>query len=174
MRCNLNNEKKVCIKCGEVILGRVITGMCSRCYQRNKTIEKLPVYELPKKGEIKYTPDGKVVCHICGRGFKKPLNHAYLCHGVTAYDYKKEFGLDVGKGLLSSDVKEKLQESVKRNYDKVVLDNLIKKGEKSRFIKGSEGRPKEKISLQSYNELVKRITTAKNKSVSASKVAVLK
>ena len=45
---------------------------------------------------------------------------------------------------------------IKDNFDKVVVNNLINKGAATRFTVGSEGRTKDKLSLQSYKALVKR------------------
>lgn len=71
-------------------------------------------------------------------------------------EYKKEFGLNLHQGIVSKKTKAKLQKSVKSNYEKVVAENLICKGKETRFKKGSEGRTKEKLSVQEYKNLVKR------------------
>lgn len=64
------------------------------------------------------------------------------------------YGLDVGKGLCSEEYKELLREYVRENYDKVVEENLIEKGKKTRFVYGDVGRPKDKVSEQSRRRLV--------------------
>lgn len=146
----------ICSKCNMTVKGNGLKGLCGRCYQTEKRLSSMPTYPLPNKGEIGYAPDGKVVCHICGKAFDKVLKHAYQYHGILAVEYKKEFGLDLGKGLISDSTKRKHQIAVKKHYDVVVHQNLIKNGEKTRFTKGSYGRPKEKVSLQCYKELSDR------------------
>lgn len=142
-----------CSKCGEYIKGRVITGMCEKCYQRVARDRKTKTYELPKKGEVKYSPDGLVICHVCGKAYKKLMNHTWQIHGLTEKEYKLEFGLNATQGLICEETKQKMQIAVKKHYDKVVLNNLIKKGEKTRFFKGSEGRSRSKIRAQELNRL---------------------
>ena len=64
--------------------------------------------------------------------------------------------LNLHQGIVSKKKKAKLQKSVKSNYEKVVAENLICKGKETRFKKESEGRTKEKLSIQEYKNLVKR------------------
>lgn len=142
-----------CSKCGDDIKSRVLKGMCEKCYQRVARDSKTKTYELPKKGEVKYSPDGLVICHICGKAYKKLMNHTWQIHGLTEKEYKLEFGLNATQGLICEETKQKMQIAVKKHYDKVVLNNLIEKGEKTRFFKGSEGRSKSKIRAQELNRL---------------------
>ena len=145
---------KKCKECGTTrkvkLFKRFNSCLCSNCY---KYYKEHPVNELPKKGEVAYDNQGRVICHICGRAFHKVLTHCKQRHGLTAYEYKKMFGLDVKKGLTSNYTKEKLRKSVQDNYDKVVSENLIKGGKKTRFINGSKGRTKDKVSLQTLKRL---------------------
>ena len=103
---------------------------------------------LPGPGEIMFDSDGKVICHICGKSFNKVLAHVWQKHGLSAKEYKIKFGLNATKGIVSESTREKCQ--------KVVVNNLINKGAATRFTVGSEGRTKDKLSLQSYKALVKR------------------
>lgn len=142
-----------CKECGKEIKGRVLKGMCEKCYQRLARDSKTKTYELPKKGEVKYSPEGLVVCHVCGKAYKKLMNHTWQIHGLTEKEYKLEFGLNANQGLICEETKQKMQTAVKKHYDKVVLNNLIKKGEKTRFFKGSKGRSRSKIRTQELNRL---------------------
>lgn len=144
----------ICKICNKDVNKRFVNGICITCYGRLKENSKRPVYELPKKGEVKYAPDGLVICHICGRAYKKLMAHVWQTHGIYEKDYKREFGLNVSKGLICDETKERLQKSVERHYEKVVEKNLIKGGKKSRFRLGSIGRTRNKLSLQEYNRLV--------------------
>ena len=119
------------------------------------------MYPLPGYGEIAYSPDGKPICHICEKAYKKPLTHARQIHGLTEKEYKKEFGLNVTVGILSEESRELARKRAYENYDVVIVENLLKKGKKTRFKKGSQGRVKEKVSEQTRRALVERIKNAK-------------
>lgn len=155
--------KKRCEVCG-LIKDRVFYSknvgktLCRKCYNYEKNH---PVHPLPEKGEIKMDSEGKLICHICGRAFKKLSSHAYNGHNITAYEYKKMFELNNNAGLLIESTKEKLRKHNKNNYEVVVKENLISKGKNSRFKEGDKGRTKDKIRLQCRNILIQN--TFKNK-----------
>lgn len=128
--------------------------LCQTCYNYET---KHPVHPLPKKGEIAYDNEGKLICHICGRAFKKLASHAYNGHGITAYEYKEMFGLNNNQGLIAESTKEILRKHSKNNYDIVVRENLLKKGESSRFKKGDKGRTKDMVRLQCRNVLIQNV-----------------
>lgn len=124
--------------------------LCRKCYRYEKNH---PINPLPKNGEISYDEEGKLICHICGRAFKRVTYHAYNEHKLTAYEYKKRFGLNNNEGLLIASTKEKLREYVKSNYDTVIKENLLEKGSKTRFKKGHSGRTRNQLRLQCLNIL---------------------
>ena len=122
--------------------------------------------DLPKYGEVKYDYRGYPICHICGKSFKKLLSHVWQKHGLTAYEYKKQFGLDTTKGIIYEGTRKKLQKSVSRHYNLVVIKNLIKGGEKTRFKEGSKGRTKDQVSEQTRKMLsdhIKKLRKPKKK-----------
>lgn len=127
--------------------------MCNSCLKLN--IEH-PINSLPKKGEILYDSQNRPICHICGRAYNKLMSHVRLTHGISARDYKKMFGLSLKRGIVSPETAEVLRAHVRKNYELVVSDNLLKGGSETRFEKGYEGRTKEKMSLQELNALKKR------------------
>lgn len=132
--------------------------LCRKCYNYEKNH---PVHPLPKKGEISYDNEGKLICHICGRAFKKLASHAYNGHGINAYTYKEMFDLNNNAGLLIESTKEILREHSKNNYETVIKENLLNKGKNSRFKKGSKGRTRDQVRLQCRNVLIQN--TFKNK-----------
>lgn len=152
-----------CKRCNASLKANGLKGYCGRCYQVERKLSMMPTYPLPEKGEVGYAPDGKVICHICGKAFNKVLNHASQYHGISSVEYKKEFGLDIGKGLISHSTREKLQTAVQKHYEVVVAQNLIKNGKKTRFTNGSTGRTKEKVSLQCYKKLSSRFKNVRPK-----------
>lgn len=82
----------ICEKCGKAILGKVYPGgSCQGCYRYFS--EGGTVNPLPNKGEIVRDSRGYVICHICGRAYKRLGSHVKESHGKTISEYKEEFGL---------------------------------------------------------------------------------
>lgn len=108
----------------------------------------------PNYGTVIKTPDGRLVCHICGREFTKLGSHIVQKHGMTSRKYKQMFGLEVGKGLITTEHKQHLRDCVMRNYDKVVAENLIEYGDSTRFTPGHPGRTREMVSEQTRRKLI--------------------
>ena len=69
--------------------------------------------------------------------------------------------MNVTVGILSEESRELARKRAYENYDVVIVENLLKKGKKTRFKKGSQGRVKEKVSEQTRRVLVERIKNAK-------------
>jgi ROS/MUCR transcriptional regulator protein len=75
-------------------------------------------------------------CLICGKNFKRVCSHARQSHGVSAREYKEAFGLDVRKGILSSEDSKLMREYALANG----MDEQLKKaGKATRFKKGTPG-----------------------------------
>lgn len=129
--------------------------LCDCCFKTNL---EHPVNDLPLPGEIKYDNQGRPICHICGRAYNKLMQHARYKHHLSAIEYKKMFGLNLNKGIISKTSKDILRMHVEKNYANVVENNLLVNGKKSRFKKGHEGRTKDKLSLQALNDLKTRNT----------------
>lgn len=104
-------------------------------------------------GEIHYDKEGKPICHICGKSFKKLLAHVWQKHRMSAYDYKKHFGLETTKSIMCKESIEIARQRNLENYDKVVKNNLIRKGENTRFKKGYKGRTKDQVSPMTAKKL---------------------
>lgn len=111
-------------------------------------------------GRVQYTLEGRLVCHICGRDFRKLAAHTVQKHFVDEHEYKVTFGLNTTIGLVTDELREKLSENV-NNHPEVILRNLIKKGKKTRYAKGAEGRTRAKVSPQLKMQLKDRLKTAK-------------
>lgn len=86
-------------------------------------------------------------CKICGRHFKHLGSHVAQTHKVKAREYKQRFGLDVKKGLVTHDIKEKQR---KHTLENGTIENL-KLGEEFRFRKGQV--PKYKRSKETLERL---------------------
>jgi len=107
-------------------------------------------------GIIEYNEEGKPKCEICGEHFDRVVSHVRQVHEMSALEYKKKFGFDTSKGICSLSSKLKSRDRVFENYDKVVADNLIKKGSSTRYKKGSKGRTRDKVSEQTRLRLGKQ------------------
>lgn len=110
----------------------------------------------PNYGKVVKTADGRLVCHICGKPFRKLGAHVVQKHGITAWEYKVMFGLDVIRGLISDEHRQHLSDCVTRNYDVVVKQNLIKCGAATRFSLHSKGRVKAVVSEQTRLRLIEQ------------------
>jgi hypothetical protein len=111
-------------------------------------------------GRIAYDLDGKPICEICGLSFKRLMTHVRQKHDMSAVEYKKFYGLDLHTGICSPDSAAIAREHALNNYDKVIAENLLKGGNRTRFTNGHDGRTKEKVSAQTKARLKKRLTTA--------------
>jgi hypothetical protein len=114
-------------------------------------------------GIVEYDKEGKPICEICKKSFKRVLSHVRQKHDMNEREYKKKYGLDLNKGICSKESSELSRERVMENYDKVVTKNLVKGGSKSRFKDGSKGRVKANVSQQTRIALKKRLKTPEMK-----------
>lgn len=110
-------------------------------------------------GIIEYDDAGKPICEICGKAYNRVLSHVRQKHDMSEKEYKIEFGFDLGKGICSLESAEKSRIKALENYDLVIAQNLINNGSKTRFIKGGQGRTKDKISQQTRLSLIERLKT---------------
>lgn len=81
-----------CIKCNKPINGKIYpNGTCQSCYNYyHKGGTDNPI---PEKGIIAHDYRGYVVCHICGRAYKRLGSHIKEWHKMTIAEYKAEFEL---------------------------------------------------------------------------------
>lgn len=110
-------------------------------------------------GVIEYDINGLPICEICGGSFNRVTSHVRQVHDMSAREYKEKFGFDVSKGICSIESSRKSRLAVIINWDKVVVINLLIKGEGTQFTKGdnaTKGKKKSKQScLRVSNELKK-------------------
>jgi hypothetical protein len=69
---------------------------------------------IPVIGERRTISDDKLLCHICGKGFRNVGLHSYQTHGLSADEYKIEFGLIRGRGLVAPETRERMAENARR------------------------------------------------------------
>lgn len=79
-----------CSKCGKHT-DRSYAGMCQACYRyyHDGGVDN----PLPKLGKVEYDHRGYVVCHICGRAYKRLGSHVKEFHNMSIAEYKAEYEL---------------------------------------------------------------------------------
>lgn len=104
-------------------------------------------------GELEDTGRGRVVCLICKRKFVQVGTHIYHRHGITAREYREEFGLDVRRGILPSYYREKKAQDARENGMPAML---LEVGKRTRFKKGQKGVGVYRRSKQTRERLSKQ------------------
>lgn len=80
-----------CIKCGKEITGKKYGELCQGCYKYFKDGGK--IYPIPPSGIIQKDDRGYVICHICGKSYKRLGSHIRESHQMTIEEYKEIYGL---------------------------------------------------------------------------------
>ena len=75
----------------------------------------------------------KIQCLICGKEYIVVCGHVRQAHKISAYEYKKMFGLPNKKGIIPDKHRELLRAYTKNNW---IAENLAKLWEKTRYKKG--------------------------------------
>jgi hypothetical protein len=173
---------KCCGDCGTTE-GRIIKSkkhnayLCRNCYDTRNKYGEPENHELPQKGEIKYDKSGKPICHICGVARGRLMSHVTKKHNMTAYEYKKEFGLILGNGITSEEERKRYIERYLQNEE--TAKKNLSKGEKTRLSKSysvekviSEQELKNRIGnhRKSPKELLVNIETPKRDKLTGKKV----
>ena len=83
---------KKCSDCGKGILHKVYpSGLCEGCY--NYYRKGGTVNPIPDLGVIAYDERGYVVCHICGKAYKRLGSHVKETHNMRMSLYKEKYGI---------------------------------------------------------------------------------
>ena len=85
------------------------------------------------------------------------MAHVRQKHDMNEKEYKKQHGLELGKGICSKRSSELSRQRALENYDVVIKKNLLENGKNTRFKDGSKGRTKDKVSEQTRIKLSERI-----------------
>lgn len=123
-----------CSDCGKAITGRVYSNnTCQACY--NYFSKGGTVSPLPAKGIIAHDYRGCVICHICGRAYKKLGSHVRESHNMTASEYKETFGLCSNAQITESTYSSRMKDfaykyRTPQRLQEVGKGTRIKSGEK--------------------------------------------
>lgn len=81
----------VCQSCGKPTKRLYPRGTCQGCY--NYFRGGGTIHSRPETGTIVRDDRGFVICHVCGRSYRRLGSHVKESHGLTIEEYKNEFGL---------------------------------------------------------------------------------
>jgi len=121
----------LCSKCGKTTARIYPDHTCQGCY--NYFHQGGTENELPNKGEIVRDNRGYVVCHICGRAYKRLGSHVRESHGMTTAEYKQEFGLCNNAKTTEPEYSQHMRDLA---YENGMPERLIRSGYATRIRKG--------------------------------------
>lgn len=155
---------KLCSKCNKPIERTQHANNVKYCHACRSMAYSYREYrrewQRQKHAQIAKIATGKVQCLVCGLWYKKPLTHVWQARGLNEKQYKEAHGLE-RKGIVADSTKEKLQEAVQDNYDRVVRQNLLQKGKPTRYKKGDKTLGKYQRSQQTLERLSKQFKRLK-------------
>ena len=128
-------------------------GDCQTCY-RYFVMEKKEVYELPEHSEITYAPNGDCICPFCGKAFRKLGLHFYYAHDLTSREAHERAGWYYNAKATNESYRDLMRDKLQ---DKCVVVNLLDKGQATRYVPGSSGRPRDKVSAMTLSRLKKNL-----------------
>ena len=144
---------KLCKCCGDIIENRH-SDLCQSCYIYFK--EGGVIHPLPKEGCVEKDERGFVICHICGKAYKKLGGHVINKHKMTTAIYKEKFGLCNRTKITETKYSQMMSALAYKNNMpeqlKVVgLNTRIKDGETDKR-KGKKTRLQEQIYKKQRNK----------------------
>jgi hypothetical protein len=127
-------------------------GYCQSCY--NYFRNGGTVNPLPQKGTIAKDDRGYIVCHICGKAYKRLGSHIKESHNMTIAEYKKEFEL-CSNAKTTEDSYSQYMHNLAYKYN---MPEMLKEAGKATRIKKGERNKRlgKKVRLQERIERSKR------------------
>ena len=108
-------------------------GLCQSCWRYYRDGGK--AHPLPPQGVIQKDDRGYVICHICGKAYKRLGSHIKEKHHSSIDAYKKEFGLCNNAKTTEINYSKHMSElAYKYDMDK----QLIEAGKGTRITKGQK------------------------------------
>jgi len=156
--------RTTCKVCGKKLTGNKRTYCSIKCrnkvyYKRKGGAEYQREYLYRKRDK---NTDGLIKCELCGRFYKFLAPHLRQIHEVDIFDYKKEYGIDRGRGLITDEIKKIKRAYVKETYPEIIQNNLIKNGVKTRYTKGDTRAGNYERSEETKKQLKNLYKTTKN------------
>lgn len=152
-------ERFPCAECGRItnrnttykdLNNAYLCESCRNLYRNN------PVCHIPPVGEVHYDENGKIICHICGRGgFDKLVAHVQQRHGMGGNEYRSRYGLNKTQSLTSKSYHEACKNRGKADADRV--RKLLEIHRKStQFKKGDDRNKGRVLTPQALKKIEKR------------------
>lgn len=137
-----------CSACGKSIK-KSYSGYCQGCYNYFVR-DGGTIHPIPQKGRIEYDPDGKIICHICGRSYTRLGSHVRESHSMTIDTYKDFFGLcrtaKTTEARYSNLMRQlALSNEMDKRLVEIGKNTRIKPGESRRMRKGRKTRLQERL-----------------------------
>lgn len=128
------SENKTCPKCGKP-LTRSYDGLCQGCYNyyRNGGTDN----PLPPEGIIAYDYRGYVICHICGKAYKRLGSHIRESHSMTIAAYKELYNLCNSAKTTEAKYSQHMHDLA---YENKMPERLIATGMSTRIKKGENDK----------------------------------
>lgn len=114
-------------------------GYCRGCYEYFRKGGK--VWPIPALGTVQHDPDGKVICHFCGRSYTRLGSHAKESHGMTIKEYKERAGLCANAKTTEAVYSSTMSAHA---YENGMDQKLIESGKGTRIKKGETDKRKGK------------------------------
>ena len=149
----------ICSKCGKDTKRLYPDHTCQGCYKYFHTGGT--INDIPNLGEIKYDHRGFVVCHICGRAYKRLGSHVKESHNLTIEEYKERFGLCNCAKTTESNYSQHMRDlayhyEMPARLQATGVDTRIKPGEKHLRL-GKKSRLQECLDRSKRNRRTKSI-----------------
>lgn len=142
---------KKCSSCSKEITGKVYpNGYCQACYRYFSTNT---IHPIPEPGTIGKDENGLLICHICGRSYRRLGSHVKESHQLTIAAYKELFGL-CKSAKTTEDSYSKTMSNYAYKYN--MPDQLMTTGKDTRFQKGDKIRKGVPVRLQERISLTER------------------
>ena len=148
-----------CKECGK-LSKHSYAGMCQGCY-RYFVRDGGTVHDIPAPGTMKTDEQGKPICHICGRSYKRLGSHIKESHHMTIEEYKEKFNLCRSARTTSPDYSKIMHDYA---YENGMPERLLEAGEGTRIRKGETDKRKGKpVRTQEINERSARLAARNTK-----------
>lgn len=139
-----------CIHCGKQMTDwdvRKYKNVCQACHNYFKNGGT--VSPLPPHGQVMKDGRGYVICHICGRSYRRLGSHVKESHGMSIAEYKAEFGLCANARTTEDNyhavmVKHALDNNMDEQLNRTGFATRIKNGQKDKRL-GKEVRLQERL-----------------------------
>lgn len=131
-----------CKDCGKET-PRSYAGFCQGCYLYYRNGGE--INSLPPKGTIAYDSRGYVICHICGKSYKRLGSHIKESHNMSIDKYKELYGLCANARTTEAQYSQKMHDNA---YKHDMPNRLQITGKNTQFKKGEKLRLGKETRLQ--------------------------